>query len=60
MMADMITHILIGLLRGIRTHRALVIENFALRHQLVILQRTAPRPRLRTSDRLLWVLSEAR
>jgi putative transposase len=31
-------------------------ENLALRHQLAVLQRTAPRPRLRTSDRLLWVL----
>ena len=30
--------------------------NLALRHQLAVLQRTAPRPRLRTSDRLLWVL----
>jgi hypothetical protein len=56
MMAGMIPFILIGLLRGIRTHRALVLENLALRHQLAVLQRTAPRPRLRTADRLLWVL----
>jgi putative transposase len=56
MMAGMITLILIGLLRGVRTQRALVFENLALRHQLAVLQRTAPRPRLRTSDRLLWVL----
>jgi putative transposase len=56
MMARMITLILIGLLRGLRTQRALVFENLALRHQLAVLQRTAPRPRLRTSDRLLWVL----
>ncbi len=56
MMADMITLILIGLLRGVRTQRSLVFENLALRHQLAVLQRTAPRPRLRTSDRLLWVL----
>jgi putative transposase len=33
-----------------------VLENLALRHQLAVLQRTAPRPRLRTADRLLWVL----
>ena len=32
----------------LRTHRALVLENLALRHQLAVLQRTAPRPRLRT------------
>jgi hypothetical protein len=27
-----------------------------LRHQLAVLQRTAPHPRFRTCDRLLWVL----
>ena len=52
----MLTLILTGLLRGVRTHRALVLENVALRHQLGVLQRTAPRPRLRASDRVLWVL----
>ena len=56
MMAGMITLILIGLLRGVRTQRSLVFENLALRHQLAVLQRTARRPRLRTADRLLWVL----
>jgi putative transposase len=56
MMAGMMTLILTGLLRGVRTQRSLVLENLALRHQLVVLQRTAPRPRLRTSDRLFWVL----
>ena len=55
MMAGMITLILTGLLRVLRTRRALVLENLALRHQLAVLQRTAPRPRLRTADRLLWV-----
>ena len=54
MMAGMIT--LTGLLRVLRTRRALVLGNLALRHQLAVLQRTAPRPRLRTADRLLWVL----
>jgi hypothetical protein len=56
MMAGMITLILTGLLRGVRTQRSLVFENLALRHQLAVLQRTARRPRLRTADRLLWVL----
>src|SRR4029450_11046259 len=56
MMAAMITLILIGLLRGLRTRRALVLENLALRHQLAVLQRSAPRLRLRRSDRLFWVL----
>ena len=40
MMAGMITLILTGLLRGVRTQRSLVLENLALRHQLVVLQRT--------------------
>ncbi|HMC08729.1 MAG TPA: integrase core domain-containing protein [Actinomycetota bacterium] len=52
----MITLILTGLLRGVRTQRSLVFENLALRHQLAVLRRTASRPRLRTSDRLFWVL----
>jgi putative transposase len=56
MMAGMITLVLTGLLRGIRTQRSLVFENLALRHQLAVLQRAVPRPRLRRSDRLFWVL----
>ena len=56
MMAGMITLILTGLLRGVRTQRSLMLENLALRHQLVVLQRTVRRPRLRTADRLFWVL----
>src|SRR6516162_11560576 len=56
MLAAMITLILTGLLRGVPTQRALVLENLALRHQLAVLQRSAPRPRLRPSDRVLWVL----
>jgi hypothetical protein len=59
MMAGMITVILTGLLRGVRTQRSLVLENLALRHQLAVLQRTVPRPRLRTADRLFWVLLSA-
>jgi len=56
MMAGMITLILTGLLRVLRTRCSLVLEHLALRHQLAVLQRTAPRPRLRTSDRLFGVL----
>ena len=55
-MTGMITLILTGLLRGVRTQRSLMLENLALRHQLAVLQRSSPRPRLRISDRLLWVL----
>jgi putative transposase len=56
MMAGMITLILTVLLRVLRTRRALVLENLALRHQLAVLQRAARRPCLRRSDRLFWVL----
>jgi putative transposase len=56
MMAAMVTLILAGLFRGVRTQRALVLENLALRHQLAVLRRTARRPRLRPSDRVFWVL----
>jgi putative transposase len=56
MMTAMITLVLTGLLRGVRTQRSLVLENLALRHQLAVLLRTAPRARLRTADRLFWVL----
>jgi hypothetical protein len=34
---------------------AVALENVALRHQLAILQRSVPRPRLRRRDRILWV-----
>jgi hypothetical protein len=49
---EIIILILTGLLRGVRTHHALVLENLALRHQLAVLRRTAARPRLRPCDRL--------
>jgi hypothetical protein len=34
---------------------AVTLENIALRHQLMVLQRSSPRPRLRRQDRILWV-----
>jgi hypothetical protein len=39
-----------------RGHRAVVLENVALRQQLSVFRRTVRRPHLRTSDRLFWVL----
>ena len=39
-----------------RGHRAVVLENVALRQQLSVLRRTVRRPHLRMSDRLNWVL----
>jgi hypothetical protein len=34
---------------------AFTLENIALRHQLMVLQQSSPRPRLRRQDRILWV-----
>src|SRR2546427_2753373 len=36
-------------------HRQLALENLALRQQLAAYKRTVPRPKLCTTDRLLWV-----
>ena len=39
---------------ALRTHRALVIENLALRQQLAVLKHRHPRPRLTDADRSPW------
>ena len=38
-----------------RSRVALELENFALRHQLNVLKRSVPRPRLTPADRYSWV-----
>jgi putative transposase len=45
-----------ALISALQSQRALAVDNLTLRHQLVVLQRTAKKPRLRATDRLLWVL----
>src|SRR5947209_118957 len=37
-------------------HRAVALENLALRQQLAVFKRTVQRPSLRPRDRLFWVL----
>src|SRR5712691_10986649 len=37
-------------------HRAVALENLALRQQLAVFKRTVRRPRLRHGDRLFWML----
>src|SRR5438445_12887339 len=44
----------IGLICG--GHRAIGLENLALRQQLAVLTRTVKRPQLRSTDRLFWIL----
>jgi putative transposase len=39
-----------------RGHRAVALENLALRQQLAVLTRTVAHPRLRRRDRLFWIL----
>jgi len=49
--------ILVGTLRSaFRPRRELALENLALRQQLAVFKHRYPRPRLRDSDRLFWVL----
>ena len=38
-----------------RTHADIQLELLALRHQVTVLRRTNPKPKLRPADRRLWV-----
>ena len=42
-------------LRFFRTRQNLMLENLALRQQLVVLKRRHPKPRLGLLDKLFWV-----
>ena len=59
MMAAMLTLTLNSLLLVLRTHRSLMLENLALRHQLAVLQRSAPNKRQRLSERFSKSLHRA-
>lgn len=41
---------------GVRNTGSLIMENLALRQQLVVMKRTSKRPQLQPKDRLFWVL----
>ena len=43
-----------------RSRAGLQIEILALRHQLIVYERTAPRPRLHPTDRLFWSILSRR
>ena len=53
MSALQVVTILLRLL--LQSRAALAAENLALRHQIVILQRSVKRPRLHRRDRIFWV-----
>lgn len=40
----------------LRSRSQLAIENLALRHQLAVLKRSVPRPKVGYRDRWLWIL----
>jgi putative transposase len=52
-MITVLLHLLLPFLVGGQRHLAL--ENLALRHQLAVYRRTIRRPKLRATDRLLWL-----
>lgn len=52
----MLCVILCTLISALRPQRVPAVENLVLRHQLIVMQRTAKRPRLLRSYRVLWVL----
>src|SRR3954464_10970928 len=57
-MCEYLTLLLAVLGAALRDRSALLAENLLLRHQLAVLTRpTRRRPRLRTRDKLLWVLA---
>ncbi len=44
------------LLSALRSHRALALENLALRHQLEVLKRNTKKPHIKNRDRLFWAI----
>jgi len=55
-MLALISTLLRVLLSGLQSRPQLMVETMALRHQLMVLRRSVPKPKLRNSDRLLWML----
>ena len=52
----MLSLILSTIASGLRSHRSLVLENLALRHQLAVLRRNRRPLHLTSRDRILWVI----
>jgi hypothetical protein len=58
-MLSLVLAVLRSLATGFHARRHLVLENLALRHQLLVLNRTIKTPALRNSDRLFWAALSA-
>jgi transposase InsO family protein len=54
-MPELLLLVLRAFVAAIRSRRDLTLENLVLRHQLQVALRTNPHPRIRASDRVLWV-----
>ena len=54
-MSDVILILLRSLISGCQSRRLLLLENLALRHQLMVLSRQTRKPKLHPADRLLWL-----
>jgi len=48
----LVTRLVVAILKS---RRRLLLENLALHHQILVLNRNSKRPRLDYSDRLLWI-----
>ncbi len=53
-MISLVFAFLRSLLAGFHVRRNLIMENLALRHQLLVLNRKVKTPPLRNCDRLFW------
>jgi len=54
-MREMVNTLCRFVVSALRSKRDLVLENAALRHQLMVLQRQSKAPRIKNRDRLFWI-----
>ena len=54
-MWDWVRFVAWSVVSALKSRRDLALENVALRHQLMVLQRQSGRPRLRDRDRFFWI-----
>lgn len=55
MTGEMVSGLCRFVVSALRSKRDLVLENAALRHQLMVLQRQSKAPRIKNRDRLFWI-----